>query len=214
MIKLPFWNRVEPSLSAISPRRQQPLNFPWNIYQWTKLQKYGYGFIVMSSFFIVGTWLSCNGIHLVLSAFSLVDSHKWVSVQSDCGLTSKSLQKNFSQSHLIVERLFNNVLKIRQNPSSKTLRKMAVKITIFLLLPRKTQFQQNNNFRQEIPSILYIYIYIAQVTQQCVCLRILFPRRFPSFIFFKARYLKEEIVQNLLTYLKKKKTKQQQQQQQ
>ena len=160
MIKLPFWNRVEPSLSAISPRRQQPLNFPWNIYQWTKLQKYGYGFIVMSSFFIVGTWLSCNGIHLVLSAFSLVDSHKWVSVQSDCGLTSKSLQKNFSQSHLIVERLFNNVLKIRQNPSSKTLRKMAVKITIFLLLPRKTQFQQNNNFRQEIPSILYIYIYI------------------------------------------------------
>ena len=120
----------------------------------------------------------------------------------DCGLTSKSLQKNFSRSRLIVERLFNNVLKIRQNPSSQTLRKMAVKITIFLLLPRKTQFQQNNNFRQEIPSILYIYIYIyiAQVTQQCVCLRILFPRRFPSFIFFKARYLKGEIVQNLLTY--------------
>ena len=200
MIKLPFWNRVEPSLSAISPRRQQPLNFPWNIYQWTKLQKYGYGFIVMSSFFIVGTWLSCNGIHLVLSAFSLVDSHKWVSVQSDCGLTSKSLQKNFSQSHLIVERLFNNVLKIRQNPSSKTLRKMAVKITIFLLLPRKTQFQQNNNFRQEIPSILYIYIYSTGYPAM----------RLPShsvsqaipklYFFFIARYLKGKIVQNLLTY--------------
>ena len=83
---------------------------------------------------------------------------------------------------------------------------MAVKITIFLLLPRKTQFQQNNNFRQEIPSILYIYIYIYSTGYPAM--------RLPShsvsqaipklYFFFKARYLKEEIVQNLLTYLKKK----------
>ena len=117
----------------------------------------------MSSFFIVGTWLSCNGIHLVLSAFSLVDSHKWVSVQSDCGLTSKSLQKNFSQSHLIVERLFNNVLKIRQNPSSKTLRTMAVKITIFSSYHGKPSFSEitTSDKRSRIYFIyIYIYIYI------------------------------------------------------
>ena len=141
----------------------------------------------------------------------LVDSHKWVSVQSDCGLTSKSLQNNFSQSHLIVERLFNNVLKIRQNPSSKTLRTMAVKITIFSSYHGKPSFSKitTSDNRSHIYYIyIYIYIYIAQVTQQCVCLRILFPRRFPSFIiFFIARYLKGEIVQNLLTYFKKNKTK-------
>ena len=121
----------------------------------------------------------------------------------DCGLTSKSLQKNFSQSHLIVERLFNNVLRTRQNPSSKTLRTMAVKITIFSCYHGKPSFSKITTSDNR-SHIYYIYIYIAQVTQQCVCLRILFPRRFPSFIFFKARYLKEEIVQNLLTYLKKK----------
>ena len=136
----------------------------------------------------------------------LVDSHKWVSVQSDCGLTSKSLQENFSQSHLIVERLFNNVLKIRQNPSSKTLRRMAVKITIFSSYHGKPSFSKITTSDNR-SHIYYIYIYIAQVTQQCVCLRILFPRRFPSFIiFFIARYLKGEIVQNLLTYFKKNKT--------
>ena len=82
---------------------------------------------------------------MVLSAFGLVKNHKWVSVQSDCGLTSKSSQHNFSQSHLshlIVRKLFNNVLKIRQNPLRKTLRKMAMKIKIFSSYHRKPSFSK------------------------------------------------------------------------
>ena len=129
----------------------------------------------------------------------LVDSHKWVSVQSDCGLTSKSLQKNFSQSHLIVERLFNNVLRTRQNPSSKTLRTMAVKITIFSSYHGKPSFSKITTSDNR-SHIYYIYIYSKGYSAM----------RLPShsvsqaipklYFFFIARYLKGEIVQNLLTY--------------
>ena len=135
----------------------------------------------------------------------LVDSHKWVSVQSDCGLTSKSLQNNFSQSHLIVERLFNKVLKIRQNPSSKTLRTMAVKITIFSSYHGKPSFSKITTSDNR-SHIYYIYIYIAQVTQQCVCLRILFPRRFPSFIFFYSTVFKRGNSPKSVNVFKKKTT--------
>ena len=41
-------------------------------------------------------------------------------VQSNCGLTSKSLQHNFFQRPLIVGRLLNNMLKIRQNLFGET----------------------------------------------------------------------------------------------
>ena len=47
-----------------------------------------------------------------------------------------------------------------------------------------------------------VFLRFAQVRQQCVCLHILFPKRFPSlFIYiYIARYLKGEIVQSLLMY--------------
>ena len=41
-------------------------------------------------------------------------------VQSNCGLVSNYLQHNFFQRHLIVEWLFNNILKIRQNRFGET----------------------------------------------------------------------------------------------
>ena len=142
----------------------------------------------------------------------LVDSHKWVSVQSDCGLTSKSLQKNFSQSHLIVERLFNNVLKICQNPSSKTLRRMAVKITIFSSYHGKPSFSKITTSDNR-SHIYYIYIY-HRLPSNASAFAFCFPGDSQALFFFIARYLKGEIVQNLLTYFLKKKKQQQQQQQQ
>ena len=112
------------------------------------------------------------------------------------------MQKNFSQSHLIVERLFNNVLKIRQNPSSKTLRTMAVKITIFSSYHGKPSFSEITTSDKR-SRIYFIYIYNTGYPAM----------RLPShsvsqaipklYFFFIARYLKGEIVQNLLTYLKK-----------
>ena len=77
---------------------------------------------------------------------------------------------------------------------------MAIKITIF----SSYRFQQNNNFRQEFPYILYIYStdYSAmRLSSHSLSQAI------PKLYFFIAWYLKGEIVQNLLTYLKKKNKK-------
>ena len=43
-----------------------------------------------------------------------------VLAQSNCGLVSNKLQQNFFQRRLIVEWLFNNILKIRQNRLGET----------------------------------------------------------------------------------------------